>query len=182
MRELADHILDIARNGIEAGATRLLLLVQEFASRDLLRIVVVDNGRGMDEETRRRVLDPFYTTRTTRKWGLGVPLFSQTCKRCAGVLQIRSKSGLGTWVQAEMALSHLDRPPLGSLGSVVAILACDAPRVVLRCRHRTESGAFELDTGELQAELEEVPISEPSVLRWLARHVDDEVRSIDSRA
>ncbi len=182
MRELADHILDIARNAIEAGASTILLLVQEDPTRDRLRFVVVDNGRGMDPETRARVLDPFYTTRTTRRWGLGIPLLAAACERCEGRLVLRTKEGSGTWVQAEVRLSHLDRAPLGDMGIVVQSLACEAGRIALRYRHRTPVGVFNLDTQELQAELEDVALSEPSVLHWLGQYVRVELQALSSEA
>jgi hypothetical protein len=182
VRELADHILDLARNSIEAGASVILVLVQEDVQHDRLRIVVADNGRGMDAETRKRVLDPFYTTRTTRRWGLGVPLLAAACERSGGRLLIRSKPGSGTCIQAEVQLSHLDRAPLGNMGSVIQSLACEADRIVLRYRHRTAGGVFDLDTQDLQSEFEDVPLSEPTVLSWLGGYVCEELRTIGSMA
>jgi hypothetical protein len=182
VRELADHILDIARNSLEAEASTILLLVQEDAARDRLRMVVVDNGRGMDAQTRARVLDPFYTTRTTRKWGLGLSLFAVACERCEGRLVLRTKEGCGTWVQAEVRLSHIDRAPLGDMGTVIQSLACESERVVLRYRHRTADGVLNLDTRELQTQLEDVALTEPSVLHWLGQFVREELGALGSRA
>ena len=100
MRELALHILDLVQNSIEAGADRVLLEIVEDFRADTLTIRVADNGRGMDDDTRRRALDPFMTTRKTRRVGLGLPLIDMTTRQCGGYLTIDSAAGRGTTVEA----------------------------------------------------------------------------------
>ena len=189
MRELALHILDLAQNSIAAGATTIDLSVVEDRSADQLEIVLKDNGRGMDAETAARATDPFYTTRTTRRQGLGLPLFQAMCERCEGTLELASADGqeglshgTGTVVRGRMRLSHLDRPPLGDMGAVVQALACAADRVRLRYHHRVNDEAFELDTAELQGRLGEVPVTDPTVLHWLGGFVNDGLREVHSTA
>jgi hypothetical protein len=182
MRELSLHILDLARNSQEAGATELTIEVTELPAEDLLRVLVRDNGRGMDAETLRRATDPFYTSRTTRRQGLGLPLFQAMCERCEGRLGIESAPGAGTSVRAQLRLSHLDRPPLGDMGGVLQSLACEADRVRLRYHHEVAGAVFALDTADLQRELGEVPVTTPPVLHWIGEHVRDGLREVGSAA
>ena len=120
MLELALHVLDILQNAVEAGATHVDLAVLEDEPSDRLTITVIDDGRGMDEETTRRVLDPFYTTRTTRHVGLGLPLYSAAAEGAGGGLTILSHPGEGTTIEASFQLSHPDRQPLGDMAGDVA--------------------------------------------------------------
>ncbi len=182
MREISLHILDVARNCIDAAATLIELDVTEDPASDRLEIVITDNGRGMTPETAALASDAFYTTRETRKWGLGLPLLRAACERCEGDLGIQSEPGVGTRVQARLRLGHIDRAPLGDMPAVVQALACESPTVRLCYRHRTPTGLFELDTRSLEEELEEVPLSEAGVLRWLGDFVKEGLNSIGSTA
>jgi len=182
MRELSLHILDIARNSVEAGATTLQMAVVENQRFDTLELVVRDNGRGMDEATLRRAGDPFFTTRDTRDVGLGLSLLKATCERCGGSLEVSSQPGHGTEVRGTMQLAHLDRPPLGDMGKVVQALACERGLTSLRYRHQADGKRFEIDTFELQKELGEVPVTDPRVLCWLAEFVKNGIISTGSKA
>ena len=182
MRELSLHILDALRNSIEAGATEVELTVCEDRGRDLLEVVVRDNGRGMDAKAAARAADAFYSTRTTRRFGLGLALFKATCERCEGGLSIEARPGGGTLVTARMRLRHLDRPPLGDMGAVIQAFACEAERVALRYTHAVDGACFEVSTAQLQEELGEVPLCEPGVLRWLAEHVKEGLKELGSEA
>jgi anti-sigma regulatory factor (Ser/Thr protein kinase) len=173
MRDLSLHLLDIARNSIEAGATVLEIDVVEDHTADLLTIRVQDNGRGMDAATLERATDPFFTTRTTRGQGLGLSLLETNCARCEGSLHMASEPGRGTTVQATMRLSHLDRPPLGNVGAAVQALVCEAERVWLTYRHVVDGREFVLDTEELRQELWGGRLDEPAVLCWIARVVNE---------
>jgi anti-sigma regulatory factor (Ser/Thr protein kinase) len=182
MRELALHILDLARNSLEAGASVVFVGIREDPHADALEIVVRDDGAGMAPEDAQRALDAAYTTRSTRRWGLGLPLFRATCERSGGDLSITSAPGQGTEVHAVMRLSHLDRPPLGDLGAVVQALACEAPRADICLRLEVNGSAFELDTRKLQSELQDVPVTHPDVLHWLRGHVNCGLKEVGSRA
>jgi len=182
MREIALHILDVARNSIEAGATDLQLTVTEDGGADRLEFEVRDNGRGLPPEALERVTDAFYTTRTTRRVGMGLALLEATCRRCEGDLVVRSEPGRGTTVRGVLRLGHVDRPPLGDMGGVIQALVCEAARTRLRYRHVVDGRAFELDTSGLQAELGEVPLSHPSVLQWVGEHVNGGLREVGGRA
>lgn len=182
MREISLHILDVARNSIEAGATELTVSVVESPRRDRLEVIIADNGRGMDEETAQHATDPFFTTRSTRRQGLGLALWQATCERCEGGVEVESRPGAGTVVRGSLALRHWDRPPLGNMGAVIQALACEAERLRLRYRHEVDGKVFELDTQELQRELGEVPVTDPAVLRWIAEHVNEGLQEIGSQA
>ena len=178
MRDLALHVLDIARNAIDAGATRIELAITEDRRADTLELVVRDNGAGMDDEMLGWVLDPFFTTRDTRKVGLGLPLLQATCTRCEGDLQIDSQPGVGTCIHATMRLGSIDRPPLGDIGGVLQALACEAQTVCVRYAHQTNGGCFAVDTDQLQQELGDVPLAEPAVLRWLRQYTNEQVETL----
>jgi len=182
LREISLHILDIARNSLDADATLVELRVTEGGPSEWLDIVITDNGCGMTPETAASATDAFYTTRTTRSVGLGLPLLRAACERCEGSLEIASAPGEGTRVHARLRMGHIDRAPLGDMGAVVQALACESPRVRLCYEHRTPSGLFELDTRALEQELEDVPLSEATVLRWLGDFVKEGLNSIGSTA
>lgn len=185
MLELALHVLDILQNTAEAGATRVRLTIVEDQPADCLTITVTDNGRGMDEQTARRVLNPFYTTRTTRHVGLGLPLFAAAAESAGGGLAIRSQPGQGTTVETTFQLSHPDRQPLGDVaGTLLAfLLTGQAPDLVYDHRvlanrvsasHQTAASnlsaenQFKFDTADIRAELAGVPLNHPQVAQWLA--------------
>jgi signal transduction histidine kinase len=174
VRELSLHILDVLENAMEAGATRVELSVVEDLGLDRLAIDVQDNGRGMEAETVRRALDPFFTTRTTRHVGLGLPLFAAAARRCDGDFTLESVPGRGTRVRASFRHSHLDRAPLGNLtDTLVAFLLSERGEIELCYRHQVEDGTFEFDTAAIQAELGEVPLSHPQVREWLYEYISE---------
>ena len=169
MLELALHVLDILQNAVEAGAAQVELTIVEDEGTDCLTITVADDGRGMDEATVARVLNPFYTSRTTRHVGLGLPLFGAAAETAGGGLTIRSQPGVGTTVEATFRLNHPDRQPLGDMAATLLafLLAGHAPD--LRYAHRVaERAEFGFDTAAIRSELDGVPLSEPLVARWLA--------------
>ncbi len=171
MRELSHHILDILENSLAAGASQIVLQINEDTAQNRLTIRVADNGRGMDAETLRRVSDPFFTTRTTRHVGLGIPLFKAAAERCNGGLTISSQVGQGTEIVATFQLDHIDRAPLGDikstlLGAILFGKACD-----LHFSHRYDDHEFELDTAEIRSVMGDVPLDHPLVRQWLAEYI-----------
>jgi hypothetical protein len=187
MKELSLHILDVARNSVEAGATELTITLVEDYDADRLDMILEDNGRGMSADDLRQATDAFFTTRTTRKVGLGLAMLQATCERCEGGLEISSEPGRGTVVRSWLRLGNIDRPPLGDMGGVVQALACE-PAIALVYRHSVLSArerahkSFELDTREIQQELGDVALTSPPVLDWLRGHVKEGLRELGSRA
>lgn len=169
MRELSLHVLDLLQNSLEAGATRLDVSLEEDLIADRLTIEVRDNGRGMTPEAAQRALSPFFTTRTTRHVGLGLPLLAAAAERCDGGLVIDSQPGSGTMVRAEFGHSHIDRAPLGNMaGTLLAFLLGGDGRPLRLCyRHAVGDEAFEFDTAAIEAEVGGLPLSYPPLRDWL---------------
>ena len=143
MEDLSLHILDIAENAVAAGATRVLIAVNEDERRDRLTFRVTDNGRGMSAEEKARALDPFFTTGRKRT-GLGLPLLAQTAELCGGRLSIRSERGIGTRVIASFPFSHVDRPPLTKMAETVMALVFGHPEVAFGYRHTRNGLCFNM--------------------------------------
>lgn len=165
MNNLSFHITDIAANSLRAGATRLELDIHEESGIITLRLS--DNGCGMDAATVARITDPFYTTRTTRKVGLGLPFLIQNAEQTGGNVQITSQPGKGTEVTARFISTHIDCPPWGDLSETIALLICGAPDVNICFSYRSDSLSFALSTEEIREVLEDLPLSHPQVAAWL---------------
>lgn len=167
MRELSLHIIDILQNSVRAGATEVKLSVFADEKADRLTVMVEDNGSGMTEEIAEKATDPFFTTRGTRRMGLGLPMFKQNAERCGGGITIRSKEGVGTTVTADFALSHIDRPPVGDLAGSIVLTATSYPdiRFVFRFSHNGSDYIF--DTDEAKKALGGVSIQEPVIVKTL---------------
>ena len=179
MKELSLHLLDIAQNSLAAGAQHLdISLTEDGAGR--LEITVSDDGRGMTPELLARVTDPFTTTRTTRKVGLGLPLYRLAAEQTGGSLAIQSAVGRGTVVTAVFCRTHLDCPPLGDLAGTVALLIQGSPGVSLTYRHTTPSGAAALSPAQLtDARGEDVSLSEPAVFAWIRDYLSEQEAQIE---
>ncbi len=173
LRELALHVLDIAENSLNAGASLVTIEVVEDLAIDRLTIRVGDNGRGMDAETAARVVDPFFTTRTTRKVGLGLPFLKQSAEMCNGTLTIESAVGQGTTVTATFQRSHIDRMPLGDLSGTVLTLVVGYPQADFVFRHAIGEECTQFDTRPIKAELGDLSLSEPEVIAYLKNQISD---------
>ena len=167
MRELSLHILDIAENGIDAGAHLITISVREEREKNLLTITLEDDGSGIAKEVLEKVTDPFYTTRRTRRVGLGLSLFRETSRRCDGRFSVTSREGEGTLVKATFRRDHLDLPPLGDMGGCITALIAGHPEVDLHYSHRVNGEEFYLDTRDIKKDLEDVAIHEPKILKYL---------------
>ena len=167
MRELSLHVLDVIENGLEAGASRIEVRIDEDPDADLLSIEITDNGKGMAGEMTEKAIDPFYTTRTTRHVGLGLPLFRDAARRCDGDVVLRSEPGKGTTVRATFRLGHIDRAPLGDMPSALMAVLLSVHSVDLHYLHRAGDLEFEFDTAEIRGELEDVPLNHPKIRDWL---------------
>lgn len=182
MRELSLNVLDIAQNSIVAGATLIELVVKEDTVTDRLTLVIADNGRGMTPEQLAQVRDPFYTTRTTRKVGMGVPLFRMASEMAGGEFVIQSSVGEGTTVTATFGLTHIDRMPLGDMAATVSTLIRLNPHLDFVYRHAVDDRLFELDTRVLREVLDGVPLSEPDVMEWIDSNMAEGLLPLNSQA
>ncbi len=168
MREIALHLLDIAENGATAGAKTIQITVEEDTLRDRLKTIVQDDGRGMDADLLARVTDPFVTSRTTRKVGLGIPLFKAAAEACNGGLVIDSAPGHGTCVTAEFQRSHIDRMPLGDLVGTVLTLVIGFPGIHWIFRYRLDGAEFVFDDEPVKQALgDDVLLTEPAILTFI---------------
>ena len=179
MQEISLNILDIAENSIRAEASLIEITVKELPKEDVLSFIVKDNGCGMDEEMVKKVMDPFVTTRTTRKVGLGISLLKSHAEQTGGSVKIESEVGVGTILTAEFTYSHIDRQPLGDIGAVMVSLISMNPDIDFIYTHIYNKEEFTLDTRELRAVLgDEVKFSEPSVAVWIGEYISENLTEI----
>ncbi len=178
MQTLSDHILDIAQNSIRAQASRVEINLQENLTKDSLVISIKDNGCGMDASTLAKVTDPFFTSRTVRKVGLGIPLFKQNAEATGGSLKIESKPGEGTTTAATFTLSHWDRPPMGDIAGSIVILVSANPDIDFIYRHITEKGVYTFDTREVKEIMEGVPLNDPEIVMALRQMIRENIKEI----
>lgn len=178
MKEVSLHLLDVAQNSVAAGAKHIDLLLDEREA-GACRLVISDDGKGMTPEFLAQVTDPFTTTRTTRKVGMGLPLLRLMAEQTGGQLRIESQPNVGTTVTALFDAGHIDCPPLGDLPSTVALLIQGAPEVEWTYRHETPRGSAALDTRELRAVLgAQVPLSTPDVTCWIREYLQEQEQEI----
>ena len=176
------NVLDVAENSVAAGSTLTSITVEIDTAKRLLAVTIADNGKGMDEETVRRVTDPFYTTRTTRKVGLGLPLFREAAEATGGALHIRSQPGRGTTVRATFTLGHIDLAPLGDMtGTVVGLVQCN-PKIDFVYRVVADGEEFCMDTREVRGILEGVPLSTPEVAVFLRVYLQENTENLLKRS
>ena len=174
MRELSLNILDIAQNSIAAGASLIRIDVAEDTVKNELLISISDNGCGMTQEQVSNVLDPFYTTRTTRKVGMGIPLFRLAAEQTGGSLSIESEKGKGTTTSALFRTDSIDFTPLGDVTSTVVILiSMNTDRNFIYTRSRNGE-SFLLDTAEMKEILGGVPLNEPEVVQWMKDYINEQ--------
>ncbi|MCW3786184.1 ATP-binding protein [Plebeiibacterium sediminum] len=178
MRDIAMHILDIIGNSVRAKATLIEVSVIEKSKDDKLVLIVKDNGCGMDDKMIANALDPFFTSRKTRKVGLGIPLLQQNAQLSDGALIIKSKIGEGTTLEATFVRSHIDRPPLGDLPSTISLMISGNPSVEFVYTHVLDKEQFVLDSREIKQILEGVDITQPNVVRFLTQMVDENLTEI----
>lgn len=183
MREIALHLLDIAENSAAADSRNISIEVHEDLFRDLLTASVIDDGRGMDAETTRNVQDPFYTTRTTRKVGLGIPLLKLAAEQAQGSFSLKSEPGKGTQVEAVFRHSNIDRMPLGDLSStfLTALISHPAIHWIFGYRVTDKIGIsheFVFDDAELKSELGDLSLTEPEILTFVHGMIEEGIEAL----
>ena len=176
MRELALNVLDIVENSVKAGAKNVLISI--VAEDNLLTITIKDDGKGMDEEFLGRVTDPFTTTRTTRKVGMGIPLFKMAAEMAGGQFDITSKKREGTTVTATFVLDHIDRMPLGNMAETIVTLLNDDFPTDYVLYVSIDGNEFEFDTKELREQLDGVPVNEPEILLFVKDMINENITHI----
>lgn len=180
LEDLSAHVLDIAENSTRAGATEVDIMVEEDSEKDILLFSVKDNGSGMSEDFVAKVTDPFTTTRTTRRVGMGLPFLRQSAELCGGGLVIDSHLGEGTTITATFSLSSVDRPPIGDMPTTVMTLIMGSPEVRWRYRHVINGAEFLLDTEEIVEALDgdRSMLASPDVGLWLKDNISAELEAL----
>ncbi len=182
-RDLSQHLMDIAENSITAGATLLNVNIVEDPATNRLSVEVRDNGKGMDAEMLRRITDPWVTTRTTRKVGLGIPFLKQAAEMCGGEFEIASKLGVGTVTRAIFDRDHIDRPPLGDLVGTLLCIMIGNQAIDVCYEHRVGAEEFTLDTRELRELLgPEVPLHDPEIVGFIRGALTEGISTLGSEA
>jgi hypothetical protein len=183
MKEISLHLLDIAENSAAAESKNISIHVHEDLFHDRLIACVIDDGRGMDAATAQQVQDPFYTTRTTRNVGLGIPLLKLAAEMAEGSFSLQSDPGKGTWVEAEFRHSHIDRMPLGDLQSTFLTLLIAHPEIDWTFLYRVtdqnaKSRDFLFESAELKSELGDISLTEPEVLTFLRGMFEEGIENV----
>ena len=178
MNQLALHILDVAQNSIRANAKLVNIAITENPQSDEYQIEIADDGEGMTTEQLKRAADPFFTSRTTRKVGLGLPLIKQNAELSGGRFFLDSEKGKGTKVSATFGWGHIDRPVLGDIAGTLLILAGNEKQTDFLYTHQTPNGVFRFDTREVKESLEDVPISAPEVRSFLIEMIRENLEQI----
>lgn len=178
MKELSLHILDIAKNSVRACATLIEITIEENIEKNYLLIDISDNGSGMSEELLLRVKDPFATTRTTRRVGMGIPLLTLAAEQSGGGVEINSLLGVGTRLSARFLYDHIDRAPLGDMAETAKTLIAGSPETDFLYTHRINNAEFILDTREIKKILGEVPINSPEVLQWIGEFAEENLSEL----
>ncbi len=171
--EISLNILDVAQNSISAGAALTEITVDIDSKADTLTVCINDNGCGMNEEQVKAVTDPFYTTRKTRKIGLGVPFFKTAAENTGGSFTITSEVGVGTKVKAVFGLSHIDRMPLGDMTFTVHTLVTLNCDIDFLYRYSVDGKSFTLDTREFREILGGVPFNVPEVSDYIKSYLTE---------
>ena len=178
MQELSLYILDITMNGVKAGAAKISITIKE--NGPLMDICIADNGCGMSPETVEKLKDPFFTTRTTRKVGMGVPLFTEMAQQTGGDVTVKSieapAEGHGTVIEGTFHTDSIDCVPLGDVSSTLTTLIQGSPDIDFVFTHSAPDRGLnvELDTETIRSELDGVPLNTPAVLEWIREYVDEQ--------
>ena len=179
MTEISLNVLDIAQNCISANATLVEIELSVDTAIDALEIVISDNGHGMTPEQLKRVEDPFYTSRTTRKVGLGVPLFKMSAQMTGGSFSIDSESNKGTRVRASFGISHIDRMPLGDINSTIHALVTLNPDIDFVYCYKVNGKEFTLDTRKFREILQGVPLNSAEVSSYIREFLEQNKQEVD---
>jgi hypothetical protein len=178
MEDLSLHVLDIAENSLSAGARHVGITVLESVREDLLTIEIADDGQGMGKAEAQRVTDPFFTTRTTRRVGLGLPLLLAAARAANGKLDIHAAPGKGMRVRATFQLSHIDRKPLGNMAETIVAIVAARPEIDITYRHDRDGESISFSTEEFRSQLGDVPLDTPEALAFIRRYLIQEEQAL----
>lgn len=178
MEDLSLHILDIAQNSVRAKADHIVVSITAEGRPSILKVVISDNGCGMEPDLLERVTDPFTTSRKTRQVGLGIPLLKQSAEMAGGVLSIKSVVNEGTEVSATFPVDNMDRIPAGNITGTLVMLITSHPEINWEIRFSSEQEQFEFSLAEVKEALEDVSITNRHVLEWIQNTLSEGFRSV----
>ncbi|MGZ2368680.1 ATP-binding protein [Ancylomarina sp. YFZ004] len=178
MRDLSEHIMDIIQNSVRANASLVEFEILEDVKADVYKLIFKDNGCGMSAEVLAKVADPFFTSRTTRKVGLGISLLKQNAEQTGGSLNIWSEEGKGTKLEVLFSHSNIDRPVLGNIAETMMLLVGGNPEMDFLYKHTTAEGEYVFDTKEVKDVLEGVSLSDPNILVYLKEMINENISTI----
>jgi anti-sigma regulatory factor (Ser/Thr protein kinase) len=179
LQDLSLHVLDIVENSIDAGAKKIEIIIEENTKKNMLVLKIKDNGKGMAKKTLSKVLDPFYTTKKTRRIGLGLSMLAQATREAEGSFDIKSKKGQGTTIIAKFKYDHIDRKPLGNMvETLIALIASNGLNIDFVYKHIKNGRDFVFDTKYLKKELNDVSINNPEVLNILRKSISGGLKKI----
>lgn len=173
MRDLSLHLLDITMNSIRANASLIEIKLIESKQDDYLILIIKDNGDGMTKQMLEDIKNPFFTTRLTRKVGLGIPLLSAMASRCEGEVLIESEVKVGTKVKMTIKLSHIDRPPFGDIHNTISSLIYLEPNINFLYEHQNDELNYVFSTKSIKEVLQDVPINHLSVMNWIRNELEE---------
>lgn len=179
MTEISLNILDVAENSVKAKATLVKILVTASFNENLLTVVIADDGCGMDEEQLKNVTDPFFTTRTTRKVGLGVPFFKAAAEAAGGEFSIHSEKGVGTTVTASFKLDSVDRMPLGDICATIHTLVTMHEEMDFLFTYKVDGEEFSLDTREFREILGDISFKSPEVSIYINDYLKENLNAVN---
>lgn len=179
MRDLSLHLMDILENSISARADNISIMINTDKEKDILTVMVVDDGQGMDEKYKKLVTNPFVTSRTMRCVGLGIPLFKASSERAKGRFSIDSENGEGTSLIATFKISHIDRLPLGDIASsIISILLGKTDINIELLLNNVGEEEFKFDLGYIRERLGDVPINHLTVIEWIKNYINNGITNI----
>jgi anti-sigma regulatory factor (Ser/Thr protein kinase) len=171
LKDLSLHILDLVENAIAAKAKKIEISIQEEPREDRLVIEIKDDGVGMDQEVSQRATDPFFTTRSSRRVGLGLSLMAQAAREAGGRLRIESEPEKGTKVVVTFQYHHIDRKPLGDMIETITTLLLGSPELQISYIHQRHGKSYVLSSRMLKERFKNQSLTHPEVIQWLRRHL-----------
>lgn len=183
MEDLSLHLMDIVQNSVKAEAKTIEIKVITDISKNFLKMHIIDDGWGMDKETLEKVKNPFYTTRTTRKAGLGISLFQSAAELTGGYLSISSEKGKGTELVAAFGIDSFDRQPIGSIEQTVSTLVASYPHLEFilyleRLNINGEKKEFYFDTKEVKEKIGDIPINNLEIVTFIEEMIRENIVDI----
>jgi len=177
-KEISLHILDLAENCVTSGAKNINIKIIENTKDNRLQFEIIDDGKGMNKNEIEQAIDPFFTTRTTRRVGLGLPFLKEATEACNGSFDIQSEPGKGTRVIAKFQRDHIDRMPIGDIQSTILNLLVGYPDIHWCFEYKLDNKQFVLDNNEIIKELNGISFSDPMIIRFLRTTIENGIKVI----